>query len=148
MRGQKIFTAFLIIIASTVMFMLPYFDAAEALKVDTQTDYFSLETAVGQSTDNVVFSKALYDDDTTSILVVSDLSTEGITWGSYNGTAQHLLISNMTENTTRTLTATYDIDALQNDAVANFVDALVWVWLLSAGAFAPTALAAIWVGRI
>lgn len=148
MRGQKIYTSFLIIVASTVFFLLPFTGASEDLKTDEHTDIFSIETSAGQTTDNIVFSEELYDDDTTSILVVSDLSSEGITWGSYNASNQHLLISNMTANDTRTLTATYDIDALGSDSVATFVDALVWIWLLSAGAFAPTALAAIWAGRV
>lgn len=148
MRAQKIFTSFLIILATTAFFLLPLTGASEELKTDTREDTFSVPTIVGQTTDNIVLAKAIYDSDTTTLTVVSDLSTDTVSWSSYNATDQHVLISGMTANTTRTLTATYDVDALNSTNLSTFSDALVWILLLAAGAFAPTALAAIWAGRV
>lgn len=146
-RGQKIFNAFLIILASTILFLIPFIQAAEDLKTDQRTDYFNISTAVGITTSNITLGEALYDNDLTTIQIVSDLSTDSVVWASYNATDRHILISALTDNSTRTLTASYNVDALGSSAVSDFVDALVWIWLLSAAAFAPAALAGIFIGR-
>lgn len=147
MRGRNIFNAFLIIVASTIFFLLPYTLAAYDLQTDQHSEDFSVVTAVGQTTDNITFHYDLYDDDTGTINVVSDLSSDTISWSSYNATDNHLLITGMTANATRILTATYDKDALNSSAITSFVNVVVWIWLLAAAAFAPAALAAIFTGR-
>lgn len=147
-RGRKIFNAFLIIVASTILFLLPLTLAVEAFKTDTQEDTFSLVTAVDETSENVVFSETLYESDTTSISMLSDLATDTLSWSSYNSTANRIQVDGLTGNATRTITATYDIDALGgNTAIITVADRLAWFWLLVCIAFAPMALAAIFIGR-
>lgn len=148
MRANKIFNAFLIIVASTIFFMLPLTESVDAFLVDTQTDYFSISTGVGVTTANVVFSEPLYDEDTTSIDMLSDLNTDTVGWNTYNATANRINLSGLTGNATRTITATYDIDALGgNAAIIAFAGYLSYFWLLICFAFAPTALVAIFTEK-
>ncbi len=145
---MRIFQAFLVLMASTVLFLLPLTLAAYDFKTDQQEDTFSMVTAVGETSDNISLSELLYDADVTTVYVLSDLGTDNISWSSYNATTNHLLISGMTDNSTRVLTATYDVDALGgNAAIIMLADRLAWIWLLLVIAFAPAALAAIFTGR-
>lgn len=145
---MRIFKAFLIIMASTILFLLPLTAAVYDFKTDQQADTFSVVTGLGETTETIVFSEQLYDEDTTTINIISDLGTDSTSWGSYNATPNNLLVSGLTANTTRTLTATYDIDALDGSTgIINLADRLPWIWLLLCIAFAPAALAAIFTGR-
>ena len=144
---MKIFKAFLILMASTVLFLLPLTGSVYDFKTDQQTDLFSMVTTVNTA-DNITLSELLYDADVTTVYVLSDLSTDLISWSSYNATSNNLLISGMSVNSTRVLTATYDVDALGgNTAIIDLTDRLAWFWLLLIIAFAPASLAAIFTGR-
>lgn len=147
MRANKIFNAFLIIMASTILFLLPLTESVQAFLVDIQTDYFSVATGVGETTANVVFSEPLYDDDTTSIDMLSDLNTDTVGWNTYNSTANRINLSGLTANASRTITASYEFDAINNTAIVAIANRLAWFWLLVCIAFAPTALAAIFTER-
>jgi len=147
MRGQKIFNSFLIVVASTILFLIPFTQSSEAIKTDQRDDIFSVVTAAAQTTDNIILSKALYDNDVTTITVISDSTDDAISWGSYNATGQQLLISGMDASNTRVLTATYDVNALNDPAIETLVDAFIWIWILSAVAFAPSGLASIWTNK-
>ena len=147
-RGSRIFNAFMIIVASTFLFLLPLTLLVEDFKKDQQIDNFSVPTAVGETTENVSLSEELYEGDATSVTVLSDLATDSAGWGSYNATVNNLLITGLTTNTTRIIKVTYDIDALGGSvAIINLADKLAWFWLLICIAYAPAALAAIFTGR-
>jgi len=144
---MKIFKSFLILMASTILFLLPLTASIYDFKTDRQEDTFSMVTA-DVTTDNITLSELLYDADVTTVYILSDLSTDLISWGSYNATSNNVLVSGMTANTTRVLTATYDVDALGGStAIINLADKLAWFWLLLIIAFAPASLAAIFTGR-
>jgi len=143
----KIFKAFLILMASTILFLLPLTMIVYDFKTDQQTDLFSVVTA-NTTTENITLSELLYDADVTTVYVLSDLSTDNISWGSYNAGTNNLLIYGLRADSIRVLTATYDVDALGgNAAIIVLVDRLAWFWLLLIIAFAPAALAAIFTGR-
>ncbi len=147
-RGSRIFNAFLIIVASTFLFLLPLTLAVEDFKTDQQEDIFSVTTGAGGTSDNVIFSETLYEGDTTSISMLSDLATDNTGWSSYNSTYNRIEITGLTVSSTRVITATYDIDALGGSAaIINLADKLAWFWLLICIAYAPAALAAIFTGR-
>lgn len=149
MRGKKVIDALLIIVASTILFLLPITLAVTDFLTDQQEDSASLVTAVGQTSDNVSLSELLYDSDISSVYVLSDLSTDAPSWASYNGTHNTIWVSGLTANTTRVLTITYEIDALSgNAALINLVNNLPAIWLLLCVAFAPAALAALFMRRL
>ena len=69
-RGRKIFNAFLIIVASTFLFLLPLTDVVEAFKTYQQEDTFSV-TTTDLTTANITFSETLYEEDMTCLLYTS-----------------------------------------------------------------------------
>lgn len=145
---MRVWQAFLIILASVILFLLPLTDAMYDFKTDRQEDSFSTSTAAGQTTANLTLSESVFDDDTTTIEITSDLSTDSPAWSSYNATSHSLLASGLTANTTRNLTLYYDVDALGgSDAIVNLADKMAWIWLLIIIAFIPAALAAIFIKK-
>ena len=149
-KGLKIFNAFVIIVASCVLFLLPITNAAEDFKRDLRTDSIGSITGAAETSDNITFGTAIYDDDTTSVTVSSDLATDAPVFvgGTYSATNNTGNVSGLTANTTRTLSVTYYIDALTGfPAVADISDKYFLFYLLCVGAFAPAALAAIFINR-
>ena len=131
-----------------MLWMLPITAAIYDFRTDVQEDSFTSDTAVGQTTDNVTLSKVLYDNDTQTIDILSSISDDVPAYSSYNGTTRLLGISSLSANTTRTLTVSYDVDALSaSNAINNFLDAISWIWLLCIAVFPMAALAAIFLGR-
>lgn len=145
---MRIFYAFLVIATAAMLWMLPITDAIYDFRTDLQEDSFASDTAVGQTTENVTLSKVLYDDDTQTIDILSSISDDVPAYSSYNGTTRLLGISGLSANTTRTLTVTYDVDALAgSDAINNFLDVVPWIWLMCIAVFPMAALAAMFLGR-
>lgn len=145
---QKIFQAFVVIMASAILFLIPLTTAAYDFQTDLREDTFTVNTAVGVTSANVTLVEEVYDDDVTTISVSSDLSTDEPLYSSYNTTTRQTLFTGLTANTTRTLTVGYDVDALEGgDAINTVADRLAWFWLISIIVFAPAALAAIFIGR-
>jgi len=145
---MRIFYAFIIIFVSAILFMLPFTQMAYDFRTDPRTDVYTVDTAVGITTGNESLYDDLYDDDMGSIDIDSTLATDIPMPSSYNTTTRLLDITGLTANTTRTLSITYDYDALDaSEAIATLIDRLPWVWLLVCVAFSPAALFAIFTGR-
>jgi hypothetical protein len=147
--GGKIFSAFLVIMVSAILFMLPFTQMSYDFRTDERTDTFSTATALAVTSANETLLDDLFDDDTGSVGIVSDDATDVPLANSYNSTSRVLNITGLTANATRLLEITYDIDALQGtDAINNLVDQLPWIWLIVAIAFPGAALFAIFTGRV
>jgi len=145
---MRIFYAFLVMVTTAMLWMLPITVAVYDFRTDIQEDTFTSDTAVGQTTENVTLTQELYDDDTSTIDILSSLSDDAPAYASYNGTSRLLGISGLSENTTRTLTVFYDVSALVgNDAINNLLDIVPWIWMLCIIAFPMAAIAAIFIGR-
>ena len=145
---MRIFYAFLIVVVSAILFMLPITEAIYDFRTDLREDTFSTETGAG-TTANVTLLDDLYDDDLGSVDIDSDLATDHPLPNSYNATSQVLNVSGLTATSNRTLDITYDIDALSgNDAINAVADILPFIWMLCIIAFAPAALFAIFTGRV
>ena len=147
-RGSRIFNAFMIIVASTFLFLLPITLLVEDFKVDRHEDNFSITTGGADTTDNVILSNELYEGDTTSITILSDDADDSAGWGAFSATFNELEVTGLAVNTTRTIEVNYDIDALGGSvAIINLADKIAWFWLLICIAYAPASLAAIFTGR-
>ena len=145
---MRIFYAFLIVMVSAILFMLPLTEGVYDFRTDPRTDTFSVDTGVGVTTANESLLSDLYDCDMSSIDIDSDLATDNPQYYAINCTTRLLDITGLTANTTRTLSITYDFDALQGStAINNLVDRVPWIWLLVIIAFAPAAIFAIFTGR-
>jgi len=145
---MRVYKAFIVIMASVILFLLPITGAMYDFQTDRQEDDFSVITAAGVTTDNLTLSETIYDADTTTISLISDLSSDVPGWTAYDNTSHSLAISGLTANATRNITVYYDIYALgDNTAINNLTDRMAWFWLLIIIAFAPAALAAIFTNR-
>ncbi len=131
---------------STILWLLPITTAIYDFRTDQREDTFATET--GGTTANVTLLDDLYNDDTGSVDVDSDLATDVPLPSSYNATNQNLLVGGLTASANRTMIVTYDIDALsESEAVSNILDRLPLIWLLVIIAFPMAALFAIFTGR-
>lgn len=145
---MRIFYAFLIIVVAAILFMLPITEMVYDFRTDLREDTFTTATAVGVTTANETLLDDLYDDDTGSVDIDSDLATDVPLPSSYNATSQQLLVEGLTANTTRILIIAYDVDALDGSVAVNIImDRLPLIWLLVIIAFAPAALFAIFTGK-
>lgn len=121
--GEKIFWSFIIIFLSVLFAFLPVTDAAYAFKTDTKTDTFSVSTGAGETTGNVTLFKTVYDDDTSTIELLSQGAGDEPIWTSYNTTTRALIITGLSENLTRSLSVTYDTTAAgTTGAIATIID--------------------------
>ena len=146
---MRIFFAFLVILVSAMLFMLPTTTAIYDFRTDLRTDSFTTATALGVVTANETLLEALFDDDLGSIAIVSDDATDVALPNSYNSTSQVLNITGLTANATRSLGISYDVDALAgSDAINNIIDRIPFIWMLVIIALPMAALFAIFTGRV
>ena len=144
---MRIFYAFLVVVTASLLFMLPITTMIYDFRTDIREDTFSVTTAVAQTTANTTLLKAIYGDDTTTISYDSSIAETPV-YSSYSTATRQLLTSGLTANTTRSLAVSYDVTALTGfDAVNTLMDRLGFFWLLMIVAFAPAALASMFVGR-
>lgn len=144
----RILTSFSIILIDVLLWFLPYTTAIYDFRTDAQTDTFTVTTAVGLTTANVTFSKELYDNDTQTIILNSDLATDNPILTSYNGTTRAALVSGFTSNATRDLEVVYDRPSFDpSGALSTFMDLIPWFWMLILAIFPLAALVYIWWGK-
>lgn len=144
---MRVFYSFLIVVMAVFLMMLPHTDMVYEFRTEAQKDAFTVDTGVGDTSENCTLDDFVYDDDTDTISFISSIAETPVLT-SYNGTTKTVWVSTLTENTTRTLEITYDIDAItDNDAVNNVLDKFAWIWMLLCIAFPAAAIAAIWTGR-
>ena len=109
--------------------MFPFTESIYNFRTDVQDDEFSTDTESGQTTANVTLIKELYEDDTGTIEILSSISTDTPAFSSYNSTTRQVLISGLDDDTTRALTVSYDVDALDwIDAADTFLDITPFIW--------------------
>lgn len=145
---MRIFYAFLVLVTAAILYMLPVTEAIYDFRTDQRSDYFNYSTSVGETTANVTLLRPVYDNDTSTISVLSDTSADVPVFSSYNTTTRATIITGLADNTTRLLTVTYDVDALSDaNAVEAIISRLDFLWLLMIIAFPIAALAAIFTGR-
>lgn len=145
---MRIFYSFLIVFTVAILFMLPITEGVYDFRTDVKEDEFRYETGGGVTTANLTLLKAVYDDDVSTIDAISDNSDDVPVVEGYHSGTRVVDISGLDTSANRTLTISYDIDALNSSgAISGFVDRLGWIWLICVIAFAPAALAAMWIGR-
>ena len=145
---MRIFNAFLIIVVSVFLFMLPIITAITDFRTDTREDNFALETVVGVVTGNVTLFQAIYNDNTNTIVLNSDDTDDAPTFSSYNVTTRLMGMTGLAASTNRTLTVSYLIDNFEdNDTLNTLMDRVPFLWLLVIVAFIPASLFAIFTGR-
>ena len=146
---MRIFYAFLIIVVSAMLFMLPVAEAIYDFRTLLREDVFTSPTGAVETTANVTLVKPVYTDDTSTIDILSDLTTDVPITDAYDTATRELQVGGLTANTTRVLTITYDADALSASGSLNtMMDNLPFMWMLTIIAFPMAALFAIFTGRV
>lgn len=128
---MRIFQGFLIIFITVILFMLPVSDAIYDYRTDVREDSFNYETGGAEVTANVTLHTPIYDNDTDTITILSDLATDIPLFFAYNTTTRLVDITGMTAASNRTLRVSYDINALaDHDALDGFIGWLPLIWIL------------------
>jgi len=141
---MRIIYSFLIILTAVFLWLLPLSDMIYEFRTEAVTDDVTVDTGAAATTANVTLDQFVYDDDDDTISVTSSINEVPV-FTSYNTTSKTVLVSSLTANTTRTLSVTYDADAItDNDAINNILDRTPWIWYLIIIAFPVASLAAIW----
>ena len=145
---MRIWQAFLILVAAALLWLVPVTRAIYDFRTDLAEDTFSVATSNVSSNATVVLAQALYNNDSSTIGVTSNLTADNPAFNSYNSTTRATLFTGLSSITTRTLTVTYDIDALSGDVALDAVmDLTPYIWYLCIVAFPIAGLAAIFTGR-
>jgi hypothetical protein len=137
----------MIILVAVFLWLLPLSDMVYSFRTDAVTDAPVVSTSENVTTANVTLDKFVYDDDTDTISITSSIN-EVPAFSAYNGTSKTVTVASLTDNTSRTLSVTYDTDVItDNDAINTLLDRAAWIWMLIIIAFPAASLAAIWTNR-
>lgn len=128
---MRIFQGFLIVLVCVILFMLPLTSAIYYFRTDVYEDIYNYETGGGVTTANVVLTYPIYNNDTNTIVMYSDLFSDVPLYSAYNTTTRLLDITGMTAASNRTLRVNYDINALvSNPAISILMDWTPYIWYL------------------
>lgn len=146
--ASRVVWSFLILVLIVFLWLLPVSDSVYAFRTDLRTDRITVETLAAVTTGNVTLFKAVYDDDVSTIDIISSDSDDSPLYSSYNATTRLLDFSGLAASTNRTISVSYDIDAIEGSAaIDTLLDYAPWIyWILAVGMVAA-AIAAIWVMR-
>ena len=145
---MRIFLSFLILLVGVFLWLLPVTSATYDFRTDLKEDNFTVSTAVGVNTGNVTLFKSVYDDDTSTISITSDDSDDVPLFTSYNATTRLTDFSGLSANNSRTVTLTYDIDALEgSDAINTLMDNVPWLYMLMVSVLPIAGIASLWFGK-
>jgi hypothetical protein len=128
--------------------MLPLTGMVYLFQTEQRTDSFAITTGVGETTANVTLVKFIYDDDTSTIEYNSSIA-ESPSTSTYNGTTKTLLIAGLTDNTSRSMTVAYDVDAIaaEGAAISSLLTRIPGIYLILIVSFPVVALLAIFLGK-
>lgn len=145
---MRILWAFVCILIGAGLFLFPITGATYDFRTDVREDSFTVATAAGVTTGNFSLVKPIYDNDVSTVELSSDLSTDVPAYSSYNTTSRLLVFSGLTANTTRVITASYDIDALTSaPAIGTLLNINPFLWYAFSIVFIGAAIVALLTGR-
>jgi hypothetical protein len=126
-----IFNGFLIILVAVLLFMLPFTGAIYDFRTEVEEDTFNYATAANVTTGNVTLQEEVYDDDTDTIGISSDLTGDVPLFSAYNTTTRLLDMTGLLESSNRTLTVEYDTNALSDNAALDTLLSWVpYIWIM------------------
>ena len=145
---MRIFYSFLIILGTTILFLLPATEGIYDYRTDVRTDTFNITTAAGVTAANVTLHRPIFDADTNTLSYFSDNTADSPAFSDYDSVTRRLEVSGLAADDTRELDVLYDIDALAASlAINNFLNVLPFIWIIIIVAFPAAALAAVLMGR-
>jgi len=145
-KVMTVIGAVILVVIGLVMAPL-VFDQVHDTQADPKQETFSVTTATGETSADVVTAEEhFHKDSCTHITITSDNAADSPTCSSYTSATKTLTVGGLAEATSRTLTVTYEIDALANypgsRAIAGLIPLLYIVGILGlAGAMTWRAVA-------
>ena len=128
---MRIFHGFLIMMVAVILFMLPVTRAVYNYRTDIREDSFNYETGGAETTANVVLHTPLYDNDTDTISIFSDLATDIPLFSAYNTTTRLVDITGLTVAANRTLRVSYDVNSLSDhDSLDTLIGWIPFIWII------------------
>ena len=128
--------------------ILPMTGAQYSLLTDLRADTFTVSTNSTATTGTVQLVKDIYDDDVTTISLSSNDVDDSPLYSSYNATTRALTVSGLAVSTDRTLTVTYDVDAINNSAFSSALTVGGYPWLIMIVLFPLGGLIWLWAGPV
>ena len=144
---MRIFYSFIILVLSVILILMPVTDGVYDFKTDVREDRLPATTAAAITSANVTLQKSVYDDDATTISVFSSLSSDVPVLSSYHAPTHSANVTGLAASSTRTLTVSYDVDAINMAGLSTFLDLLSFIWIILWIAFPIAGIAAIWLGK-
>ena len=138
---MKVFEGFLVLVLSSLLLLLPVSRAIYDYRTDVREDHFTVNTGPGEHSANVVLIKPLYDNDLETIFVSSNVTADHPLADSYDSNTRQLIVTGLTENESRLLAISYDVNALIGYAAVNtFLNWLPYLWYLILFVFPAAAI--------
>lgn len=133
---------------SVFLWLLPITESTYAFRTDLREDEFTVETLEGINNASVTLFDEVYDDDTSTIEIISSDADDTPLYTSYNSTTRLLTFSGLDASTNRTINVTYDVDALGGHGVFHtLMDQAPWLYILMVIALPVGSMVAIWWPR-
>ncbi len=127
----KIFQGFLVLVAVALLWMLPIPQSVYDFRTDIREETTQAVTGLGVTTFSTVLDKPIYDDDTQTIILLSDNPLDIPVVSTYTAPTRTLLIDGLNADDTRTLTISFDIDSLNAHPAFNTVlNIIPYFWIL------------------
>jgi hypothetical protein len=114
-------------LCSVVLWFLPVSESIYAWKTNPRTDTFTVVTAGGVTSDNIILVKSLYDDDVSTITFASAIA-EVPSYSSYNTTTRQLTVNSLTAGESRSLDVNYDVTAFEESPTLDTIGEVA-LWL-------------------
>lgn len=138
----------MILVFSALLWLVPISSLVYTFRTDVTLNTFYTSTGVGVTQTTVTLTKFVYDDDTSTILIRSDLNTDVPVLVSYNTTSRATVINGLSDNVSRILFVEYDTDAFNNSSWDTILNMFPSLWLIFIICFDLAALVAVLVDRI
>ena len=128
--------------------MLPVSRAIYNYRTDVREDSFNYETGGAETTANVSLHTPIYDDDTNTVAIFSDLATDIPLFAAYNTTTRLLDMTGLVVASNRTLRVFYDVNSLaDHDALDTFIGWIPFIWIILICVMPLAGIYAIFRGR-
>lgn len=117
-------------------------------RTKVQQETFYTTTAVGQTSANVTLIKDIYNNDYSTLSFLSSDTVDSPILSTYNASTRQALVAGLAASTTRTLTASYDVNALSGLVAIDVVmDLTPYFWYLMVFVFMAGSIVYMWTGN-
>lgn len=133
---MKIFWAFIILAGSAILWLLPVSEGIYNFRTDVKEETRTVITGAGDTTASLVLSKPVYQDDASTIEVLSSIDTDTTVIDSYTPATRTLALSGLDSDASRELSISYDVNALQwHTAFDTMLTYVPFIWIVILIAF-------------